>query len=274
MTSSFADAPLDRETAIEVEDLVVVFGARRVLDDVDLKSARGEVVGLLGPNGCGKSTLLRCISGALRPRGGRVTIEGRDVRKIPPSDLARVMAVQTQESAAALGYSVREVVAMGRLAHRRLFSGSSRRDLEVVEEALARFEIASLADRRVETLSGGERQRVSIARALAQEPEILLLDEPTNHLDIRHQFATLDLVRGLGISVLVSLHDLNLAARICDRLILMRDGRIVASGSPIDVLTTENIFRVYGVGARIEANVDRSEISIRLHPMREEYTPC
>jgi len=196
MTPSLMDVPLDREVAIEAEEVVVVFGTRRVLDNVGFKSACGEVVGLLGPNGCGKSTLLRCIGGTMRPRAGRVTIEGRDVRKIPPSDLARVMAVQTQESAAALGYSVREVVAMGRLAHRRLFSGDTRRDIEVVEEALARFDIAFLADRRVETLSGGERQRVSIARALAQEPRILLLDEPTNHLDIRHQFATLLEIRG------------------------------------------------------------------------------
>ena len=259
--------------AIAIEDVHVRFGNRVVVDGVSLDVSAGEVFGLLGPNGCGKSTLLRCVLGVLTPIRGRVFIEGTPVDRLPPAVLARRLAAQTQEAEAALGYTVRDVVEMGRLAHRSFFGSHRAHDAAVVADAMARLEVDTLADHAIETLSGGERQRVMIARALAQEPRILILDEPTNHLDVRHQFSVLDLLRALGATVLVTLHDLGLAARICDRIAVMSGGRIAAIGSPAETLTPATITRVYGVGATVARPDASATLDIRLFPLRQEVRP-
>lgn len=255
--------------ALLVEGLSCRRGGREILHGIDLVVEPGTFVGLLGPNGCGKSTLLRCIAGLERHVLGRVAILGREVRDLPPAELARDLALQAQDTDAALGFSVRDVVGLGRLAHRRsLLQGDERRDRDIVAHAIAALDLDAMADRAVETLSGGERQRVMIARALAQEPAILLLDEPTNHLDVHHRFAVLALVRSLGITVVAALHEVELAARTCDRIVLMHDGRILADDAPAQALTPERLRAAFRVDATLDRHPLTDQIRIDLQPMR------
>ncbi|WP_406464304.1 ABC transporter ATP-binding protein [Streptomyces sp. NBC_01622] len=231
---------------LDIEGLSVDAGAVRLVDDIRLAVDSGAFVGLVGPNGSGKSTLLRCVYRALRPAGGAVRLDGNDVHAMEPRATARVLAALPQESSAEFGFTVTEVVAMGRLPHRDRTAASDR---EICAEAMERTGVAHLADRGFLALSGGERQRVLIARALAQRPRVLVLDEPTNHLDIAHQLDVLSLVRRSGLTVLAALHDLNLAAAHCDLLYVIAAGRIVASGAPHDVLQPALLAEVFGVRA-------------------------
>lgn len=224
---------------VEVQGVTV----RGIISDISLQ-ASAEVVGIVGPNGSGKSTTLRCVYRALKPDGGAVLIDGQSVHKRP--HVARELAALTQESQVEFDFTVAEVVEMGRLPHER-----SVRDRQVVDEALATVDASHLSGRSFLSLSGGERQRVLIARAIAQEPQVLVLDEPTNHLDIRHQLDVLALARGLGVTVLTVLHDLNLAASYCDRLYVLDEGRVVASGTPDEVLVPELIAKVFHVSAHV-----------------------
>lgn len=223
--------------------------APRVLEDVSLIVAPGEVVGVVGPNGAGKSTLLRVVTRLARPESGACAIDDVDVSRLSRAALARKVALVAQEPEVPVGYRVREVVAMGRAPHLGLFGSPRAGDETIVERAMAVTETAAFAERPIETLSGGERQRVVFARALAQEPRYLLLDEPTNHLDLRFQVELLRHARtqaASGLGVLLVIHDLNLAARACDRLVVLDGGRVVAEGAPRDVLlpeTLESVFR-------------------------------
>ncbi|WP_330273029.1 ABC transporter ATP-binding protein [Lentzea sp. NBC_00516] len=225
---------------VELHDVTV----RNIISGISL-NASGEVVGIVGPNGSGKSTTLRCVYRALKPDAGTVLLDGENVHK--RHDVARHLAALTQESQVEFDFTVAEVVEMGRLPHDR----DPARDSRVVSEALSTVDVSHLASRSFLSLSGGERQRVLIARAIAQEPRVLVLDEPTNHLDIRHQLDVLRLTRGLGITVLTVLHDLNLAASFCDRLYVLDEGRIVASGTPAEVLVPELIAKVFHVTAHV-----------------------
>ncbi|WP_221358577.1 ABC transporter ATP-binding protein [Streptomyces beigongshangae] len=229
---------------------------RVILDGVTLSPAPGTTVGLLGPNGSGKSTLLRLLSGVLAPASGVVTLDGRPLAALGRRDIARRVAVVEQQADTQAEMSVLEVVRLGRTPHRRAWSPPSGADEEAVREALARTGLADRAHQSWHTLSGGERQRVQIARALAQEPRELLLDEPTNHLDIQHQLDLLALVASLPVTSVVALHDLNLAAMFCDRLLVLREGRTVACGTPGDVLTEDLIAGVYGVRAAVTRDAD------------------
>ncbi|MEV5409837.1 ABC transporter ATP-binding protein [Thermopolyspora sp. NPDC052614] len=222
---------------------------RLIVQDADVEVGPGEFVGLLGPNGCGKSTLLRGVYRALRPAAGLITVEGDDLVRLTPRESARRTAVVAQETPAELAFTVAEMVAMGRTPHKRPLDRTTTADELICAQSLERVGAGHLAARDFATLSGGERQRVLIARALAQQSRLLLLDEPTNHLDIRHQLEILRLVRDLGVSTLAALHDLNQAAEYCDRLYLMDGGRIVAGGTPDEVLTAERVSQVYGVRA-------------------------
>jgi iron complex transport system ATP-binding protein len=225
---------------VEVDQVAI----RGIVEDITLH-AENEVVGIVGPNGSGKSTTLRCVYRALKPDAGAVLIDGENVHK--RHDLARDLAALTQESQVEFDFTVSEVVEMGRLPHDR----DPARDRRVVAEALATVDVTHLAERSFLSLSGGERQRVLIARAIAQEPKVLVLDEPTNHLDIRHQLDVLSLARGLGVTVLTVLHDLNLAASFCDRLYVLDEGRLVAGGTPQEVLVPELIAKVFHVTAHV-----------------------
>lgn len=229
-------------------------GGTLILDGVSLTPRPGAVTGLLGPNGSGKSTLLRLLAGVLAPDSGVVTLDDRPLPRVSRRAVARRIAVVEQQADTRLALSVHDVVRLGRIPHRRAWAAATAADEEAVRSALARTGLADKTHRPWHSLSGGERQRVQIARALAQEPRELLLDEPTNHLDIQHQLALLTLITELRITSVVALHDLNLAAMYCDRLVVLREGRVVACGSPHDVLTEALIADVYGVRATVTAD--------------------
>lgn len=248
------------DASISVEGLGFSYGTREVLKDVSFSVRAGEFVGILGPNGSGKTTLLNCVSGALRSVNGRVGVCGKDVLTIGSLELARLVAVVPQESAMNFEFTVEEVVLMGRYSHIDRYRFEDERDYAVAERAMRATGIWRMRERLVTNLSGGERQRVVIARALAQEPRVLLLDEPTTHLDLRHQLEVLGLIRELnqtrGLTVLAVFHDLNLAARFCDRLMLVDEGRIMARGTPEEVLTAENVAKAFRVNASIGRNMN------------------
>ena len=225
--------------------------AAHILRDVSLHVAQGELVGLLGPNGSGKSTLLRMIYRILKPASGSVEVSGSDVWRSSARDNARAMAVLAQENTSEFELLVRDVVLMGRTPHQSPFARDSAEDFRIVAQALERVDAKYLSERMFSTLSGGEKQRVLMARALAQQAPLLVLDEPTNHLDVRHQFELMNLIRSLGLTALAALHELPLAAHYCDRLYLLKDGVLVAQGTPSEVLTPEIIADVYGVRALV-----------------------
>ena len=235
---------------IEAEGVGFAYGDLDVLRDAGLCAERGETVGLIGPNGSGKTTMLRLLYRALVPAEGVVRLDGQPAEALRPRELARRAAVVVQESASEVPITVADMVLLGRAPHRPSFAGSSAEDHRIAAAALERVGVRHLADRVVAALSGGERQRVLIARAIAQQADHLLLDEPTNHLDIRYQHEVLGLVRALPVTSVVVLHDLNLAARYCDRAVLLDEGRVAAEG-PVDaVLQPEVLEPVYGVGVR------------------------
>jgi iron complex transport system ATP-binding protein len=236
---------------LALEGLTVAIDGRALVDALDLSIERDEVIGLVGPNGSGKSTTLRCVYRALAPTAGRVTLAGEDVRALDRRACARQVAALTQDHHVELDFTVFEVVAMGRAPHRRDHERLSDTETALCHDALARLDVEHLALRSVLTLSGGERQRVLIARALVQEPRILVLDEPTNHLDVRHQLALLGLLRRAGLTTVVALHDLNLAASACDRIAVLQDGRLVAVGTPAEVLTPELVRKVFDVDVAV-----------------------
>ncbi|WP_278263101.1 ABC transporter ATP-binding protein [Nocardia sp. AG03] len=236
---------------ITVDQLRFSYDGRITLDDITFHTERGETVGLIGPNGSGKSTLLRLMYRALRPAGGTVVIDETPVADLRGRDLAARLAVVAQESPPDTPVTVAETVLLGRSPWVGAFQGYSRADRIAAAAALERVGARGLADRAYATLSGGERQRVLIARALAQQADHLLLDEPTNHLDIRYQHELLGLVRELATTTtIVVLHELNLAARYCDRLVLLDGGRIVAAGPVEEVLTPRVLEPVYGITVR------------------------
>jgi iron complex transport system ATP-binding protein len=232
---------------------------RPAVDGVDLLVAPGEVVGLIGPNGSGKTTLLRLLSRQLAPWSGTVTLGGRALETFGRFELARHVAVVAQEPEVPVGFTVRETVAMGRAPHVGLLGSPGPGDEAAVDEALAATGTLPFAGRRIETLSGGERQRAVFARAVAQRPAFLLLDEPTNHLDMRYQVDLLSLARAqaaAGVGVLAVLHDLNLAARACDRLVLLSGGTVVAEGTPAEVLRRDLLASTYQADVEVLASQD------------------
>ncbi|MFD0899266.1 ABC transporter ATP-binding protein [Actinomadura sediminis] len=236
------------------------------LADIALHVPPGQIVGLLGPNGSGKSSLLRCVYRSLRPDAGTVRIDGADVWRTPARAVARQVAVLTQDAPADLENTVEQIVALGRVPHQGPFGALSPAERRLVADAMGRCGIAHLAHRSMTTLSGGERQRVQLARALVQEPRLLVLDEPTNHLDLRHRVDLLRLVRGLGVTALIALHDLQLAAAACHRLVVLDHGRIVADGTPADVVTVELLRDVYHVDASVAPGPGGLlTIAVRLH---------
>ncbi|MEV1064877.1 ABC transporter ATP-binding protein [Streptomyces sp. NPDC050263] len=224
---------------------------RLILDGVSLAPRPGSVTGLLGPNGSGKSTLLRVLSGVLSPASGVVTLDGRPLGDWGRRAVARRVAVVEQQADTLVELTVADVVRLGRVPHRRAWTPTTGADERAVRTALERTGLTDRLDQPWHTLSGGERQRVQIARALAQEPRELLLDEPTNHLDIQHQLDLLNLVAELPVTSVVALHDLNLAAMYCDQVVVLREGRVVAAGTPAATLTESLIADVYGVRATV-----------------------
>lgn len=243
-----------------VKGLMCGYDSRFLLEDVCLEVCRGELFGVIGPNGSGKTTLIRAISRVLKPVKGRVLLDGRDIWEMDLKAFAKKVAVVSQESRTGL-MRVQEYVLLGRIPHYRgLQFLETKRDLEAAQKAMSMTGILHLKDRPLGEMSGGERQLALMARALAQEPELLLLDEPVAHLDIAHQIRVLDLVkrlnRELGLTVVIVLHELNLASEFCDRLLLLDEGRVHSMGLPEEVLTQEILKEVY-----------KTEVLVRRHPI-------
>ncbi|NBE99107.1 ABC transporter ATP-binding protein [Nonomuraea sp. KC401] len=231
------------------------YGERIVVDGLDLGIEAGTATTIIGPNGCGKSTLLRALGRLLKPQGGEVLLDGKRIDKIPTREVARILGVLPQAPIAPEGLTVADLVARGRHPHQTWYRQWSSDDEGAVTEALDMTGLADLAERPLDELSGGQRQRAWISMALAQGTDLLLLDEPTTFLDLAHQVEVLELVRHLhrqaGRTVVMVLHDLNLAARYADRLVAMRGGRVISSGTPHEVLTEELLGEVFELDAKV-----------------------
>ena len=242
-------------TTIEVNQLALGYNGRTIVDDLSLNASAGEILGLIGPNGAGKTTVLRAQAGLLTPWQGAVLVDEQDVQGLDASARAQTIGLVPQGESMVWPLSVEETVSLGRAPHRGWFMPLSGGDRAAVERALTHTGLGDLRQRSIKKLSGGERQRVMIARALAQEPKVLLLDEPTANLDVNHQLRVLELVRELAnerqLIGVMAIHDLALAARYCDRLLLLHQGKAYAAGRPDEVLTVENLRSVFGVEAEL-----------------------
>ncbi|OYD14810.1 hypothetical protein CH333_07160 [candidate division WOR-3 bacterium JGI_Cruoil_03_44_89] len=243
---------------IMLDIINITVGYRRlpVLRELSLRIRENEFLGIIGPNGGGKSTLLRTICGILQPWNGKILLCGKDLASLAKKEIARKIGYVPQASSFAFPFSCEEVVLMGRYAH----DGNRKRDYEVAKWAMGLTDTLALKERKINELSGGELQRVIIARALAQEPKILLLDEPTVHLDINHRVEIFKLLRELkshGITIITVLHDLNLASEYSERVVVIKDGRILYDGLPLDIIDKEIIKRIYG----IEVNIIKNPLS-------------
>ena len=252
---------------LECQKLDFSYQKKRVIYGVSLGFGENEFVGLIGPNGAGKSTLLNLLMGLYPPEEGQVYLSGNDITQITRKNIAQKISFVPQDVSIEYAFSVREIVAMGRNPHLGAFQIESQYDHVIIDRAMQKTDILSMAERRVDQLSGGERQRVFIARALAQETPILLLDEPTASLDLCHQLSLLTLIRQLcseGLLAIAAIHDLNLAARFCDRLIMLDQGSVVAQGTPREVLTKENLYRYFSIEAEVEVSAqDVTQVSIQ-----------
>jgi iron complex transport system ATP-binding protein len=251
-------------------------GSESVLKSIDLAIAGGEVVALVGANGSGKSTLISLISGYLQPSAGGVCLDDTSLQTLTPRSIAKRLASLEQDRHMALDFTVREVVAMGRIPHRSRFGRESAHDRYRIDEAMTLTDTAALADRSIHALSGGERQRVYLATALAQDPEALILDEPTTHFDIRYQMDLMEIIADRarsGLAVLMAVHDLNIAAAYADRITILHEGRIVADGAPVNVLTEDAIAAAFGAQVAVRLDEETGKITVIPRPWSSQPEP-
>ena len=243
-------------------------GDQPILHATSLSLAPGRVLGIVGPNGAGKTTLLRLLYRYYRPATGTVSVDGMDIWRCSARQAAQTVAAVLQEQPTDFALTVREIVALGRTPYRSGFGSAA-----VIDGALDTLGLTALAHRRLGTLSGGERQRVIVARALAQEPSLLILDEPTNHLDIRHQLEVLALIRALPLTIVTSLHDLNMAAGVCDDILLLKAGHPLGFGPPEDVLSEATVSEAFHVEARREHLSPSDTRHLTFHLKEKEGQP-
>jgi len=247
---------------LELKNVSLSYNHKPVVNEFSFKVAPGELVGMIGPNGCGKTSIIRALSRIIPVRTGQIFLEGKELTSIPRMVLARLLGVVPQSPVIPDSFTVFEVVLLGRNPHLGLLQKEGARDINITWRAMEQTSTAVLAERRIGELSGGEKQRVTIARVLAQEPGAILLDEPTANLDISHQAEIMDLIKRLctekKLAVLIALHDLNLAAQYCDRLILINNGQIHAEGTPDTVITSQNIKEVYGTESCVYPHPDNN----------------
>lgn len=252
--------------SVVAENLTWGVKRKTIVSDVSLTVAPGETLGLIGPNGSGKSSLLRLLAGLKTPLDGWVEINGQDIAQVSRKALSRQVAFVQQSAATDTNVTVRDVVRLGRTPHRSALAGWSETDETAVADALDRVDMSSHKTQAWQTLSGGERQRVHIARALAQTPQVMFLDEPTNHLDIHHQIEILRMVRDLDLTSVIALHDLNLAAMFCDRIVVLEAGTVRVCGTPDAVLTQAILRDVFRVMAHVGPSPDAGRPHIRFSP--------
>uniref|UniRef100_A0A7C1NX59 ABC transporter ATP-binding protein n=1 Tax=Agrobacterium albertimagni TaxID=147266 RepID=A0A7C1NX59_9HYPH len=238
--------------SITADTITWKIGSKTILDQVSFATRPGEMLGLLGPNGSGKTSLLRLLAGLKRPHTGAISLDGQDIQSISRKTMAQRVAFVEQHATTNANLKVVDVVKLGRFPHRSMFSAWTAEDQTAVEQALERAGMVAKHDHSWQSLSGGERQRAHIARALAQAPKEIILDEPTNHLDVQHQIALLSLISDLPLTSVIALHDLNHAAMFCDRLLVLKEGRIVACGTPEEVLTKQLLRDVFSIDAHVE----------------------
>jgi len=240
---------------IQAENVRMVYEGRTVLDEISFSVRRGECLGIIGPNGSGKSTLLKLLSGIEDVTSGRIDVNGKPVRKYPRKELAKWLAVLQQESLPPVGFTVREVVEMGRYPFQNWLGQEKDEYQSLIDTILEKMGLSHLSDRHLEQLSGGERQRVALGKTMAQKPKLLMLDEPTTYLDIGHQIHLMDRIREWQLdekmTVIAVLHDLNLAALYCDRLLLLHSGRVIKEGPPEGILQAGLIEQVYGTSPAV-----------------------
>ena len=269
VSGSDTDAP----PPVDVSDLSVSFGDLDAVRDVDLTVEHGELVGLVGPNGAGKTTVLRAIKGTLDPDAGTVRLAGDRVTALSAAETGRRVASVPQDTGLSFDFRVRHVVEMGRTPHLGRFSGHDADDVAAVDEAMAAAGVERFADRSIRAVSGGERQRVLLARALAQETPVVVLDEPTASLDVNHAVSTLELVRSLvdeGRAALAAIHDLDMAARYCDRIVLIADGRVHGDGPPESVLTRDTLSEAFDAAAFVGRSPATGTPSVTAFPRTED----
>lgn len=249
--------------SIKADNLVWKIGAKTIIDEVSFEAEPGKLLGVLGPNGSGKTSLLRLLARLKRPHAGHVLLDGQELSSFRRRAIAQRVAFIEQHATTNANLKVIDVVKLGRFPHRSMLSGWTRKDDTAVNEALERTGMSAKRQDAWHSLSGGEKQRTHVARALAQSPSELILDEPTNHLDVQHQISLLRLVSSLPMTSIMALHDLNHAAMYCDRLLIMQAGRIVAAGTPDEVLTQRLLRDVFSVEAHVEASPHHGRPHIR-----------
>lgn len=232
-------------------DIKMEIGNNEILKGVSIDSKNREFIGIIGPNGSGKSTLLKCIYRILKPNNGCIMLGEEDISKMSVKETAKKLAVVAQHNYYNFDFSVGEVVLMGRSPHKKSLEPDNSEDYDIVNESLEKVGMLGFKNRSFSTLSGGEQQRVILARALAQQTPCLILDEPTNHLDIKYQLSLLNIVKSLNLTIISAIHDLNIASMYCDRLFVMKNGRIVGMGTPQEVLTKEFIKEIYDIDVEI-----------------------
>ncbi len=254
------------------EAVKLFIGDKPILKGIDLRLHDKEFLGIIGPNGSGKSTFLKCVYRVLKPTDGEIFFDGRRLDELSYRESALRLAVVAQHNFYSFDFSVLEVTLMGRSPHKRMLEGDNQRDYEIARQALATVGMAGFEKRSFATLSGGEQQRVILARALTQKTECLVLDEPTNHLDIKYQLQIMDIVKGMNFTVMAAIHDLNIAALYCDRLVTIREGQIVGIGSPRELLTEEFIRDIYEVESRVRIDPDSGRMNIVYLPQYQGGT--
>ncbi len=251
---------------LNAEHISVSFSGADIVKDISVKVEDKQFVGIIGPNGCGKSTLLKSIYKVIKPQKGTVFLGDKDVLKSSPRIISKDMGVVGQFNDLSFDFTVQEMVMMGRTPHKHLMDADNIQDYKIVADALARVDLTEYADRSYLTLSGGEKQRVILARAIAQKPKFLILDEPTNHLDIKYQIQILSVVKSLNIGVLAALHDLPMASVYCDTLYVIKEGKVIDSGSPKEVLTKKLIRQVYEIDCEVYTNPITGDLAIAYLP--------
>lgn len=245
---------------IKTENINVTLEKNNILKGINIEVDNKEFVGIIGPNGSGKSTLLKCIYRILKPSEGVIKLDGIDMKNISIKESSKKLSVLSQHNNYNFDFTVKEIVLMGRAPYKKFMERDNKEDYDIVNDALEKVDMLEFKDRSFQSLSGGEQQRVILARALAQQPKCLILDEPTNHLDIKYQLQLMRIVKSLNIEVIAAIHDLNIAAMYCDKIYVLKDGKIVKFGKTNEVLTKKLIKDVYEVDADVIINEDRVHI--------------